>query len=511
MGVTAEETRTPEQIAEDERQQRLTELAQRTRLQPVGPPSEAQLAGPKPNLPARKTVDAGPAPRLQPVSADDDMHSGDLAQPTRLKPLAFADRQRLPVISPGAEAGSSGQDRSEIARFEDQKANPWGSKDNHPGVLGRLGHIAARVGNIAGDIFAPATMALIPGTDLNRNLEEQRSKENLETDEGKDLAARKQKTDEEKESSEEDLRAAQTKNFQNKDSEVLAAHGLIRDPDSGVVSADMNSPITKKTEYANQALQHSMALHDAQKDLADARADVERAKGDPNSPQYKIAYAKMAMAQRAHDIAERNLSLHLEQFGQATEKWQNKQQEQGLIKPGGQAQSRGSAAAAVLNVIPDLEELINKNRDSIGPIMGRLAKGELAIGDVDPGIAELYTAMKSFYALQPAVHGFKNHEFVKDFESAMGTLERDPDAFLAGMHGLIPTLKAVQAEGVTFHKRVVEGGEPGKPAANAGGGAPKALPADLPAAPAQDGHEIRDKATKQVIAVSKGGKWQLLQ
>jgi hypothetical protein len=74
--------------------------------------------------------------------------------------------------------------------------------------------------------------------------------------------------------------------------------------------------------------------------------------------------------------------------------------------------------------------------------------------------------MKSFYALQPAVHGFRNAEFVKDFEHAIGTLERDPDAFLAGMEGLKPTLNAVAKEGKTFHKRIVEGRDENKPTAD---------------------------------------------
>lgn len=47
------------------------------------------------------------------------------------------------------------------------KDNPWGSKDNHPGILGKLGHVAAKVGNIAGDVLAPGLMGLVPGTDLN--------------------------------------------------------------------------------------------------------------------------------------------------------------------------------------------------------------------------------------------------------------------------------------------------------------------------------------------------------
>ena len=37
-------------------------------------------------------------------------------------------------------------------------------------LLGKIGHVASQVGNVAGDVFAPATMELIPGTDLNRRV-----------------------------------------------------------------------------------------------------------------------------------------------------------------------------------------------------------------------------------------------------------------------------------------------------------------------------------------------------
>lgn len=78
-----------------------------------------------------------------------------------------------------------------------------------------------------------------------------------------------------------------------------------------------------------------MTLRGAQKDLADARAEVERAKNDPNSRAFKAAQQKLAMAQYAHDLAAKNLDLHQQEFG-------NKLQEQDLLKPSGQAQSRGS-------------------------------------------------------------------------------------------------------------------------------------------------------------------------
>jgi hypothetical protein len=46
--------------------------------------------------------------------------------------------------------------------------HPWGSALNHPGILGKAAHIGAAVGNIAGNIVAPGTMSLIPGTALNK-------------------------------------------------------------------------------------------------------------------------------------------------------------------------------------------------------------------------------------------------------------------------------------------------------------------------------------------------------
>ena len=52
------------------------------------------------------------------------------------------------------------------------KNNPWGTAGNHPGFMGKLGHVASKFGNIAGDVFAPGTMALIPGTDLNKRVQE---------------------------------------------------------------------------------------------------------------------------------------------------------------------------------------------------------------------------------------------------------------------------------------------------------------------------------------------------
>lgn len=138
----------------------LAESIDRSRPSYVGKSIEEPTA---PDIGQPAAVNTG----LQPVSA------------SPLKPLSFAERQALPTISPGAPAGSAASYQSQLERLEDQKRNPFGSAENHPGKLGKLEHVLGKVGNIAGSIVAPSVMEIIPGTDLNRRMEERTLERNL--------------------------------------------------------------------------------------------------------------------------------------------------------------------------------------------------------------------------------------------------------------------------------------------------------------------------------------------
>lgn len=117
--------------------------------------------------PAAAMPEAPKIDRLSPIASS----SLPPSDATRLQPIGFKQRQSLPMTSPGVEAGSSADYRNQLQRIEDQKANPLGSANNHPGMVGKLEHIGGRIANIAGDILAPGTTALIPGSDLNKNIE----------------------------------------------------------------------------------------------------------------------------------------------------------------------------------------------------------------------------------------------------------------------------------------------------------------------------------------------------
>lgn len=98
-------------------------------------------------------------------------------------PMAPAPAKMAPVMTPGQEQIAA--DRAALQKVRMEKARPWGFEGappsaefpeglapNHPGKLGKIAHAFSTLGNIAGDIFAPAVMANIPGTQLNRQVQE---------------------------------------------------------------------------------------------------------------------------------------------------------------------------------------------------------------------------------------------------------------------------------------------------------------------------------------------------
>jgi hypothetical protein len=136
--------------------------------------------------------------------------------------LNFKERQALPTTSAGVAPGSSEFFANKIERLEDQRAHPWGTAENHPGIAGKIGHIAGRIGNIAGAALAPGVTALIPGSDLNRQMQESNATRELGEAQTREA--------------ENKLRGAQTENLE---SEIKAREGeshqeLVRDPAGNV-------------------------------------------------------------------------------------------------------------------------------------------------------------------------------------------------------------------------------------------------------------------------------------
>ena len=75
-------------------------------------------------------------------------------------PSAPAPTVTLAPQKPSPQQQQIANDAAKLQKVEWQQANPWGTANNHPGKLGKIAHVFSELGNIAGDIFAPATLTL---------------------------------------------------------------------------------------------------------------------------------------------------------------------------------------------------------------------------------------------------------------------------------------------------------------------------------------------------------------
>lgn len=97
-----------------------------------------------------------------------------LMKPTKKESIEAGKReyaQDRPKIT--AEPGSLDYQRQKLARDQWDDEHPWGAPVSaQPGTLGKIGHIAAAIGQGVGSAIAPGIVEGIPGTRLNRAMRE---------------------------------------------------------------------------------------------------------------------------------------------------------------------------------------------------------------------------------------------------------------------------------------------------------------------------------------------------
>lgn len=140
----------------------------------------AQMGGMSIDAPDMPDIEPTPAPILPPIQArmprsslGDAVAPGEKIAPSQMNDAGKAAYEQMkPAIT--AAPGSTDYYRQRQQQLEFGKEHPWGAPISaQPGTGGKIGHILGRIANIAGDIFAPGVMANIPGTQLNKEREEQ--------------------------------------------------------------------------------------------------------------------------------------------------------------------------------------------------------------------------------------------------------------------------------------------------------------------------------------------------
>lgn len=169
----------------DLRRRAAEELAQRTLAgKPAVPPPVASAPTARPiaaEAPAPKTVFPNEMPGQAPTSlgAVGGLNSTNVPAATPNAPVPGPSSTAL--AAQPTDNFLSALYRKRVEEDEARKANHWGTEGNHPGFLGKLGHVLATAGNIAGDIVAPGVMANIPGTQMHNALAERKDLAGYET------------------------------------------------------------------------------------------------------------------------------------------------------------------------------------------------------------------------------------------------------------------------------------------------------------------------------------------
>lgn len=291
----------------------------------VGAHPHAAAAQPMPGAPDIQP-DFSSNAGLGAVEATDDY--------TKLPSLNFKQRMNLSRTSPGVGANTPQYYDNELQREQEKDRNPWGSADNHPGWLGKVGHVAAKIGNIAGDIVDPGAMALIPETDLGHRLQEKnlftRGQEAESAELAKQAEGVKERQEDTREQHEENYRQHQLEMEQQGNEKInalfegltgkekktandkekwLRGFGLKNDPDN-----PDGAPIEIPQEDLSPKEHQQMSLMQAMFHARQAKAAYDEYKADPTNPQAQAALMRARAAQTQAGAAAQRAGIESKKF-----------------------------------------------------------------------------------------------------------------------------------------------------------------------------------------------------
>lgn len=108
-------------------------------------------------------------------------------------------------------------------------------------------------------------------------------------------------------------------------------------------------------------------------------------------------------------------------------------------KPGGQTQSRRDQAKVISTAADGLIKTITDHRDKVGNVQAIIESAFLGTPIADPELAGIATEIASFAALQPAMHGFRGQDALREFMKLIGGVPKDADALIASINAIKKT------------------------------------------------------------------------
>lgn len=239
---------------------------------------------------------------------------------------------------------------------------------------------------------------------------------------------------------------------------ALRKQGLKIDPATG-----KQVPLSR--DEMSESEQATLDLKQSQQDAAAARAELDRQKNDPNSPAYKAAMGRLQVAAKNAQTAASRLGLARDTFnanyfgtGPTGEALPGAAltdngtpvgvRVSNVTKPTNATRSKAEQAGVIKQQGEDILRQIDANPELYGVVAGRWNEFNAGkFGNASPEVRDAYTSLKSFAALQPALHGARGVGMMREFEDAVGSMANNPEALKASINSLLRTSSAFQKAG----------------------------------------------------------------
>jgi hypothetical protein len=405
-----------------------------------------------------------------------------------------------PVASPDPFVQEEQRANNRLAELEHERANPWGTPNNHPGTLGKIGHVLGTIGNVAGAALSPEITANIPGSALNRGREVNQNRKALlgaaegeeksalakkaeqpaekyswhyQDDQGNEFGVRPDGSVEKMSEPGKKTKESPEKNFQQvqySNDKGVNQVGFI-DPENKLWTEENSKgkidPTTGKEPVVGEprVIGHAQGKTSATKEAAttlmipgkgkvagkiDSKGNlmVAGVNGEPDTPApagtliYRPpSYAETMPATRTQIMIDPDTGVaSTYSWNAETGKYDIKQG----VAGGGQEGSKIAQAAVVTRAGNDLISDIQANAKSIdktklGDWLNYVKQYGLDSPVADPTLARLQSEFMSFAALNPAMHGYRSVDAMHAFERMVGGLQKNPEAAIESIKGILQT------------------------------------------------------------------------
>lgn len=352
-------------------------------------------------------------------------------------------------------------------------------------TLGKIGHVASGIGNALGDIFAPAAMALIPGTELHSKLQEDRDTAKLE-----DISKQKTEADQRKQTEAataytQQRPAIEQAKILQKLTSSLAPKGI-----KPTMNADGTIDTEDDTEsqaYKNQ--QALQALHNGTAEKEAIQSEIAQNHYVPGTPEFAEAQRKLAQVDSRLHVALAGLGLRRESLGLTRANYMANNlgvDEQGKPLPGamvtdqgnpvgahfsanarptGQERNKADMANSAEEQLSDVKSIMQKHPTLFGPGYGQTSAFKQWLGSEDPD-AQRFLAARTIAADHLAgTFGGRSEAALDALDKAIGQFKDNPTAAVAGIDQLtkantrFENAGAMRTVGSNAAKKAPTGGE----------------------------------------------------